>query len=105
LDILHTNQITNNNGFNDPIRYQNINQSWKSTAENEKLKIDNVGSIAAIYIPLGIEYRVSKKVNVLKNFSIYTEIRPSLVVSKNSFSETNSSSYWMNIVGLRYHIF
>jgi hypothetical protein len=64
-----------------------------------------VGSIAAIYIPLGIEYRVSKKVNVLKNFSIYTEIRPSLVVSKNSFSETNSSSYWMNIVGLRYHIF
>ncbi len=104
LDVMHSNRITNN-GFSDPIRYQNNNQSWMSTAENEKLKLDNVGSTAAIYIPLGIEYRVSKKVNVLKNFSIYTELRPSLVVSKNSFSETNISSYWMNIVGLRYHIF
>ena len=101
---MHSNSITNN-GFSDPIRYQNNNQSWMSTAENEKLKLDNVGSTAAIYIPLGIEYRVSKKVNLLKNFSIYTELRPSLVVSKNSFSETNISSYWMNIVGLRYHIF
>jgi hypothetical protein len=104
LDVMHTNRITKNNGFSDPVRYQN-NQMWNSSTENEKLKLDNVGSIAAIYIPLGIEYRISKKVNVLKNFSIYTELRPSLVVSKNSFSEVNSSSYWMNIVGLRYHIF
>jgi hypothetical protein len=105
LDVMHSNRITNNNGFSDPIRYQNNNQSWMSMTENEKFKLDNVGTTAAIYIPLGIEYRVSKKVNVLKNFSIYTELRPSFVVSKNSFSETNSSSYWMNIVGLRYHIF
>lgn len=61
LDVMHSNRITNNNGFSDPIRYQNNNQSWMSTTENEKFKLDNVGSTAAIYIPLGIEYRVSKK--------------------------------------------
>lgn len=60
LDVMHSTGINDYYGDHSSNNHQNYNRFWSRSTENEKMKLDNAGSTVAVFIPLGVEYRLSK---------------------------------------------